>query len=1083
MGSESIDIVWIVLSAGLVLVMQAGFLCLESGLTRNKNNVNVAVKNLSDFSVSTVLYWLFGFGLMFGASQAGVVGASLFVPDYGADMSFGFLLFQIMFCGTAVTILSGAIAERVRFTSYLIIAALISGLIYPVFGHWVWNGIPDAETSGFLGDLGFVDFAGSSVVHSVGGWAALAILLIIGPRTGRFNDDGSVNRITGGNLPLAALGIIFLWFGWFGFNGGSTLAASGGAEEIIVRVLVNTVVAGAFGTCAALMVGWPLYGKAEVHLVLNGALVGLVSVTANAHAVSLPAAAVIGAIGGVVMVGLNELMIRNRIDDAVGAIPVHLGGGIWGTLAVGIFGQSALLGTDLTRFEQVGVQALGVGVAGAWAFGVTYGLLWLLNRYMPLRVTPEDEHIGLNVSEHGAANELQDLFATLQAQQETGDLGLRAPVEPFTEVGQIAIRYNAVMEALQTAVARTDTIVRSAMDAIVTFDIDPGQERFTIQSLNPAAETVFGYGAPQLVGHPVSRLLATEDEREVQRMLVAATLNESHVEIEGRRADGTAFPMEVALAEADTRNSRFITGIFRDITERKRYEEELQTAKADAEAANRSKSTFLANMSHELRTPLNAVIGYGDMILSGLYGPLTDKQSDRMERIVQNGHLLLGHINSILDLSKIEAERMDLYIETFSLDALLTNVSSTVSPLALKNHNTIARDWESPLGDMHSDVTKIQQILLNLLSSACKFTENGTVTLTCQRETGPDGEVVLFQVIDTGIGMDADQLAKVFDEFTQADVSTTRRYGGTGLGLALVSRFVEMLGGSIDAASTVGEGSTFTLRLPADISAQQPDAMRPDVDSQPVALNRDLVLVVDDDAAVREMLEHYLTQEGFNVATAATGNEGLQKARELRPGLITLDVMIPEIDGWSVLAQLKSDPYIHHIPVIMLTILDDRNVGFTLGATDFVSKPIQREQLARAVSPFKPQDGAGLILVVEDDDSTRRMIVDMLEDNSDWQIVEAENGAIGLEKLRRYAPDLVLLDLMMPVMDGFNFIEKKRDLSDETPVIVITSMDLDRDARARLNGGIQNILQKGNYTREELMDEVRRQLRLMSNEE
>lgn len=1077
MGVEDIDILWIVISAGLVLLMQAGFLCLESGLTRTKNNVNVAVKNLTDFSISTILFWLFGFGLMFGATQSGLIGTNDFAPDYDDDIAFGFMLFQIMFCGTAVTILSGSIAERIHFSSYIIIAAIVSGLIYPIFGHWAWYGLDAGALGGVLGDLGFIDFAGSTVVHSVGGWAALSILLIIGPRAGRFNDDGSVNRITGGNLPLATLGVILLWFGWFGFNGGSTLAVAGGATETIVRVLVNTVMAGAAGTLAALLVGWPVYGKAEVHLVMNGALAGLVSVTASAFAVSLPAAVVIGAIGGVVMVGVDLVMIRFRIDDAVGAIPVHLGGGVWGTFAVGIFGSRRLLGTDLSRLEQLGVQLLGIVVAGVWAFGMTYVLMRLLNTLMPIRVSPEDEYVGLNMSEHGATNELQALFTAMQLQEQSSDLSMRVPVEPFTEVGQIAGRYNRVMDALQAAVSRTETIVRSAMDAIVTFDIDPTTNHFRIQSLNPAAEAIFGYQRAQIVGQPVSRLMTTADEREVQRVLMQATMTDTHIEINGQRADGTVFPMEVALAEADTADSRFFTGIFRDITERKAYEEELRFAKEAAESASRSKSTFLANMSHELRTPLNAVIGYGDMILSGIYGPLTDKQSDRMDRIVQNGHLLLGHINSILDLSKIEAGRMDLYLETFSLPSMLMTVSSTVTPLVLKNHNTLERDWDnSSIGDMHSDMTKIQQILLNLLSNALKFTENGTVTLRCYRETLDHRNVVVFEVEDTGIGMSEEQLAKVFDEFTQADVSTTRKYGGTGLGLALVSRFAEMLGGMVHVESTQGVGTTFTVRLPANLAKPRLGTLNTIPADDTAPLQRDLVLVIDDDANVREMLEHYLTQEGFRVETAASGELGLQKARELRPGLITLDVMIPELDGWSVLAQLKADATINHIPVIMLTIVDDRNVGFTLGATDFISKPIQREHLLRALQPFKPPSTDGIILVVEDDETTRRMIVDMLEDYRGWQIVEAENGAIGLDKLQQYKPDLVLLDLMMPVMDGFTFIENKRAERDTTPVIVITSMDIDNETRERLNGGVQNILQKGNYTRNELLAEVRRQL-------
>ncbi len=448
------DVFWVLICAGLVFLMQAGFTCLESGLTRSKNSINVAIKNITDFGISTILFWAFGFGMMFGASVNGWIGSTqfFFSLDEGSWRS-TFFLFEIMFCATAVTIVSGATAERLRFRSYIIISIILSGLIYPIFGHWVWSDAQSGTSSGWLGKMGFVDFAGSTVVHSVGGWVALAALLIIGPREGRFPPVGAHRKIHGSNLPMSVLGVLLLWVGWFGFNGGSTLALN----DQVAGIITNTFLAGASGVMVTLTVGWIIRKQADAELVIFGSIAGLVAITASAHAVSTVSALAIGGIGGIVMLGVDYLMDYLHIDDAVGAIPVHLGAGIWGTLAVAIFGKEEILGTGLSRWGQLLIQATGIGVCFLWTFGLSYGLFMLINFFFPLRVTAEDERIGLNVSEHGATTELLDMFRTMDSQAKTGDMSLRVPVEPFTEVGQIAERYNWVMEALQKEAAKTES--------------------------------------------------------------------------------------------------------------------------------------------------------------------------------------------------------------------------------------------------------------------------------------------------------------------------------------------------------------------------------------------------------------------------------------------------------------------------------------------------------------------------------------------------------------------------------------------------------------------------------------------------
>jgi len=446
---ESIDVLWILLCTGLVFLMQGGFLCLETGVTRAKNNINVAIKNLTDFGISFMTFWLIGFAIMFGRSGLTLAFSKDIALDFDAMSAWmtAFFLYQAMFCGTSVTILSGAVAERMRFRAYFLAAAIVSTLIYPMFGRWAWNGLDVGESLGWLGSQGFVDFAGSTVVHSTGGWVALAALLVIGPRAGRFRKEGSPARIPRSNLPVATLGVVLLWLGWMGFNGGSLLALT----DQVPLIISNTMLGGAAGLLGALVVGRIVTGKTDVELAMNGSLAGLVSVTANCFAISATSAVAIGTIGGMVMVAVVYLLEHLHIDDAVGAIPVHLGAGIWGTLAVALFGNAEVLETGLSFGGQLKVQCLGIVTCFVWAFGIPYVLFRVINRFFPLRVDPEDEYIGLNISEHGERTDLIDLFSVMDDQSRTGDLTLRAPVEPFTEVGRIANRYNGLMGSLEIA--------------------------------------------------------------------------------------------------------------------------------------------------------------------------------------------------------------------------------------------------------------------------------------------------------------------------------------------------------------------------------------------------------------------------------------------------------------------------------------------------------------------------------------------------------------------------------------------------------------------------------------------------------
>ena len=637
----------------------------------------------------------------------------------------------------------------------------------------------------------------------------------------------------------------------------------------------------------------------------------------------------------------------------------------------------------------------------------------------------------------------------------------------FAPQAAIAIENARLYTQAQRQRRYFEAVVQESPVAIVTLDLEGN-----VTSMNPAFERLFGYSPEEAIGRNLDELITSRD---TLSEAVARTREALGGATRGigtrRRKDGSFVDVEVLTIPVTVGGERIgMIALYHDISE-------LLEARRQAEAANRAKSNFLASMSHELRTPLNAIIGYSEMLQEdaedvGQPGFIPD-----LEKIHTSGKHLLALINDILDLSKIEAGKMELYLEEFDPADVVRQATTTIRPLVEKSGNRLVVDVDTDLGTMRSDQTRLRQVLLNLLSNASKFTEDGEIRLTARR-TEPDGSFASFEVRDTGIGMTPEQLSVLFEPFTQAEASTATKYGGTGLGLTISRRFCRMMGGDIVAASEAGAGSTFTVRLPlqlAEAEAAVPEPIDPaagsDRPADPAAAR---VLVIDDDPMARQLLRRLLETEGFAVSEAADGAAGLEAAREVAPDCITLDVMMPGTDGWTVLTELKNDPELAGIPVIMLSVLDDRRLGFALGAAEYLTKPVDRKHLAAVLGRYVPHGGE-TVLVVEDDEAVRAALRRALEQD-DRRVTEAENGRVALERLAEGVPDLILLDLVMPEMDGFEFLDIVRERPElrSVPVVVLTAMDLSDEDRRRLDGGVERILRKDGLSPEAAVAEVRR---------
>ena len=529
--------------------------------------------------------------------------------------------------------------------------------------------------------------------------------------------------------------------------------------------------------------------------------------------------------------------------------------------------------------------------------------------------------------------------------------------------------------------------------------------------------------------------------------------------------------------------------IFSDITDLKQREldlettvEELNVAKEQADGANKAKSQFLANMSHELRTPLNAVIGLTEMLKEDAEDDGNDDYLEPLERVHGASKHLLNLINDVLDLSKIEAGKVELYNESFSLPALLEEVADTSRTLVEQKSNKLLLNIEPSITFINADVTRTKQIVLNLISNAAKFCENGEILIDVKTSDSSKKKLIQIDVNDSGIGMSQEQIDKLFQAFTQADASTTRKYGGTGLGLTIVQNLARLMGGDVSVKSELGKGTTFTVTIQdieieatSDINAEDLESLNRETALVSKKDGKSTILVIDDDPTIRDLMTRHLEKNNFSVLQALDGAQGIKMAREYRPDAITLDILMPEMDGWSVLRTLKADKEVAHIPVVMASIIDEKKKGFSLGAADYLSKPVERDRLIGSIGKLLGSKPGKVIMIVEDNEDLRFTIREALT-GADYLVLEAGNGKEALDILddkTSKKPDLILLDLMMPKMNGFEFLEVyRKDYEKQAPVVVITGADLDENDKEFLSSETTRVLEKSSMTDVGIADQL-----------
>ena len=767
---NTINEMWMVIAAILVFLMQAGFALLETGLVRAKNTINISLKNMLDVTIAGLAFWVIGYGIMFGESYIGLFGGNHFF--FSSD-EYAFFFFQLVFAGTAATIVSGAVAERMSFKGYGLVSLAVSMLIYPIFGHWAWN------ENGWLQNLGFIDFAGSTVVHVIGGMVGLIGTIYLGPRIGRFDECGNPTKIAPYNLTLATLGVFILWFGWFGFNGGSTLEAG----VAVSKIITNTFLAASASAGAVTLLMTYTRDVIAVEKVLNGILSGLVGITAGCSVVEPSGAIAIGAISGLLVFFLDDLLLKYKVDDPVGAISVHAGAGIFGTIALVFFANIDLLPTG-SRVEQLGVQITGVVTAICWTAASAWVCIKILDKFLPLRVSAEDEELGLNLVEHGAKMSWYETITTIKTIVENGDLSKRAHVESGTEDGEVANAFNKMLDDLQQKV-------------MILKDVSNGN--FEQKIITPRSDDdILSISIAMMVESLKKMMEELKDK--TKELEIFNTRLEKDVKDRTHELEQKNHSLELTIKDLNEARNQLIES-----------EKMAQLG------------SLVAGIAHEINTPVGIGVTASTHFIAEckefkhLYDEQKMKKSD-LELFIKNSlessEIIFNNLNRasklINSFKQIAVDQSNDSLREFDVKDYLNEIINSLNPEIKKRKITVSTTCPEHL-IISSYPGEFAQIITNFVTNSLMhgFEQNDTGQIDI--DIKDDNDFIVLNYKDTGKGIPQEHIEKIFNPF----FTTKRGQGGSGLGLHLIYNLItQKFKGSIQCTSEISKGVFFVVRIP-----------------------------------------------------------------------------------------------------------------------------------------------------------------------------------------------------------------------------------------------------------------------------
>lgn len=1098
---------WMIIAAFMVFFMQAGFLMIEAGSVRAKNSINVAQKNVSDMIICVIAYSLVGFGVMYGTSIGGYIGTGgvkAELEDIGGWPTL--LIFNLAFCSVVATIVSGAVAERMRIGAYFISTALVAILVYPIFGHWVWGNSILTSNLAFLANMGFVDHAGGIAIHALGGFYALAAIIILGARNERFDDQGRPLPMSGSNSVLALSGALVLFVTWIPFNTGALEPGS----QLFSDVALVTVIAGAAGGLAGKSLGYFTQGKVfDPVASYNGILGGLVAVTSGAAFLGPIGAFFIGSIGGVAAIGGQALLLNKfKLDDPVGAVSVHGFAGVLGGIIFPLFAVKALPAG--TIFDQFAAQCFGAVICIVWAMATGAIFINTMKIFGILRVSAAQEHLGLNYGEHVAGVKDYHLElahkASLKSREASpfkgygtggGSSEIGHAINTLTEENIRAAERERLRSNMYSAAAEslTDGLLIYNADGLI---IKVNKAFITLmESLGVHCER--GMTRRQFLTNMINeKVLDSGDvptEAWLEDYLDRVNLDSEHEEIMALPDNRFILRRASPIAEGGQ------IVIMTDVTE-------IRTAQNRAEAAEKAKSEFLANMSHEIRTPMNGIIGMTELLTMT---PLNDRQSHFVETISRSGNALMTIINDILDFSKLEAGQAKLDPAPFVLREAIEDVTTLISSAAAeKGIDLLIRVQPELPATFVGDVGRLRQVLTNLVGNAVKFTHFGHVLVDVSGRVSDGVGRLSIRVEDTGIGIPEDQIEHVFEKFKQVDGTTTREYEGTGLGLSISSNLIALMDGSIRVDSKVGSGTVFTI----DLALQIHDDITP-VKAPPVEIIGANILVVDDNAVNRNILTEQIKHWKCRSIAVESGTQALRVLETARAKNINIDLMIidyhmPGMNGEDLFAAVRAQSPYKNIPVIMLTSVNQDVMTQRLlrnGLNAVMTKPARTSTLLNAITEclFKVQtmaanpvkavadisqqnsppltsavsqidepaqtpaisaySSSGFDVLVAEDNETNQLYIQYVLDELGVTHKLVPNGRAVVDQWRAHRPAIILMDVSMPEMNGYQATEEIRRLEaklglPKTPIIAVTAHTLSGDEERCVAAGMDDYLSK-----------------------